>query len=59
VIFGEEDGRCRSSFAAEYRAVPGARVELLEGLGHSPMVEDPAPTAALVRVFADSLPGRE
>ncbi|WP_214323779.1 hypothetical protein [Nonomuraea sediminis] len=32
VIFGEEDRR----HAAEYRAVPGARVELLPDVGHSP-----------------------
>lgn len=59
VIFGEEDGRCRSSFAAEYRAVPGARVERLKGLGHSPIVEDPSRTAALLHVFTDSVRGRE
>jgi pimeloyl-ACP methyl ester carboxylesterase len=55
VIFGEEDGRCRSSAAAEYHAVPGARVELLNGLGHSPMVEDPPRTAALLQVFTASV----
>jgi pimeloyl-ACP methyl ester carboxylesterase len=59
VIFGEEDQRCRSSFANQYRAVPGARVELLNGLGHSPMVEDPSRTAALLHVFAESVRGRE
>jgi len=39
VIFGKEDRRWRSSSAAEYRAIPGARVELLPGVGHSPMLE--------------------
>jgi pimeloyl-ACP methyl ester carboxylesterase len=52
VIFGEEDRRFRSSSAAEYRAVPGARVELLPGLGHSPMLEDPPQTAAPLLAFA-------
>jgi pimeloyl-ACP methyl ester carboxylesterase len=52
VIFGEEDRRFRSSSAAEYRAVPGARVELLPGLGHSPMLEDPPRTAAPLMAFA-------
>ncbi len=51
VIFGEEDRRWRPESAADYRAVPGARVELLPGLGHSPMLEDPARTAALLLAF--------
>ncbi|MEV7520421.1 alpha/beta hydrolase [Streptomyces sp. NPDC091371] len=45
VIFGVDDRRWRSSSAADYRAVPGAKVELLPGLGHSPILEDPARTA--------------
>ncbi len=36
VIFGADDHRWRSSSAAAYRAVPGARVELLPGVGHTP-----------------------
>ncbi|MFI7538221.1 alpha/beta fold hydrolase [Streptosporangium sp. NPDC049376] len=36
VIFGEDDRRWRSSSASAYRVVPGAKVELLPGLGHSP-----------------------
>ncbi|MFS4103260.1 alpha/beta fold hydrolase [Streptomyces sp. PD-S100-1] len=44
VIFGEDDRRWRSSSAADYHAVPGAKVELLPGLGHSPMLEDPPRT---------------
>ncbi|GLZ15619.1 alpha/beta hydrolase [Actinomadura sp. NBRC 104425] len=51
VIFGEQDRRWRSSSAAAYRAVPGARVELLSGVGHSPMLEDPPRTAALLLAF--------
>lgn len=51
VLFGEEDQRCPCSSAAKYRAVPGARVELLNGVGHSPMVENPPRTAALLQVF--------
>ncbi len=51
VIFGEEDRRWRSSSAAGYRAVPGARVELLPGLGHSPILEDPQRTARHLLAF--------
>ncbi|GAA2454980.1 alpha/beta hydrolase [Streptomyces mauvecolor] len=51
VIFGEEDRRWRSSSAADYRTVPGARVELLPGLGHSPLLEDPARTATPLLAF--------
>ncbi|GAA3164614.1 alpha/beta fold hydrolase [Nonomuraea roseoviolacea] len=51
VIFGQDDRRWRSSSAAEYRAVPGAKVEVLPGVGHSPIMEDPPRTAALVLAF--------
>lgn len=51
VLFGEEDRRWRSSSAADYRAVPGAEVELLPGAGHSPLLEDPPRTAALLLPF--------
>ena len=47
VIFGADDQRWRSSSAAAYRAVPGARVELLPGVGHTPMMEDPQATGTL------------
>ena len=55
VIFGEQDQRWRSSSATLYRAVAGARVELLPGVGHSPMLEDPPRTAALTLTFASSV----
>ncbi|GAA1560714.1 alpha/beta hydrolase [Actinomadura kijaniata] len=51
VIFGEEDRRWRPSSAADYRAVPGARIEMLPGVGHSPMLEDPPRTAATLLAF--------
>ncbi|MGP3962135.1 alpha/beta fold hydrolase [Nonomuraea sp. 3N208] len=51
VIFGEDDRRWRSSSAADYRTVPGAKVELLPGLGHSPILEDPPRTAIPLLAF--------
>jgi pimeloyl-ACP methyl ester carboxylesterase len=52
VIFGAEDARYPSSSAAGYRVVPGARVELLPGVGHTPMMEDPQATGKLLLDFA-------
>jgi pimeloyl-ACP methyl ester carboxylesterase len=56
VIFGERDQRWRPSSAGLYRAVPGARVQMIPGVGHSPMLENPARTAALLAAFAGPLP---
>jgi pimeloyl-ACP methyl ester carboxylesterase len=52
VIFGTDDARYPSSSAAAYRAVPSARVELLPGVGHTPMMEDPQTTGTLLLEFA-------
>ncbi|HVA06261.1 MAG TPA: alpha/beta hydrolase [Acidimicrobiales bacterium] len=52
VIFGAEDQRWRSSLAGGYRVVSGARVELLSGVGHTPILEDPLTTAKLLINFA-------
>ncbi|MFF2554413.1 alpha/beta fold hydrolase [Nocardia sp. NPDC058058] len=51
VIFGANDSRFDPACAAEYRAVPGAKVVLLPGVGHSPNLEDPARTAAALLDF--------
>jgi pimeloyl-ACP methyl ester carboxylesterase len=55
VIFGTDDQRWRSSLASAYQAVPGARVELLPGVGHSPMLEDPQATGKLLLDFASAI----
>jgi len=51
VIFGADDRRWRSSFAADYHVVPGAQVEMLPDLGHSPILEDPPRAAAPLLAF--------
>jgi pimeloyl-ACP methyl ester carboxylesterase len=51
VIFGEDDQRWRSSSAAEYRVVPGAEIEMLPAVGHSPILEDPLHTAGPILAF--------
>jgi pimeloyl-ACP methyl ester carboxylesterase len=58
VIFGTDDQRWRSSSTAAYRNVPGVRVELLPGVGHTPIMEDPETTATLLLDFvAATRPG--
>lgn len=52
VVFGGDDQRWRASSAAAYRVVPGARIEVLPGLGHIPMMEDPQATGRLLLDFA-------
>ncbi len=59
-IQGAEDQLFDPEEAAEkYRALPGAQVEILDGAGHSPNVELPKETAALVLEFAESDAGIE
>jgi pimeloyl-ACP methyl ester carboxylesterase len=52
VIFGTDDQRWRSSSAAAYHDVPGACVQLLTGVGHTPMMEAPQITGKLLLDFA-------
>ncbi|MEU7867129.1 alpha/beta fold hydrolase [Dactylosporangium sp. NPDC049140] len=41
VLFGAADPRWDPASARRYEAVPGARIELLPGVGHVPMLEAP------------------
>ncbi len=53
-IFGAEEQIYDPEKAlAAYDTVPGAETELIPGAGHSPNVEKPARTAALVLAFAE------
>jgi pimeloyl-ACP methyl ester carboxylesterase len=53
VIFGSEDQVYDpTSSLAAYDDVPGARLETVDGAGHSPNVEKPKETARLIEEFA-------
>jgi pimeloyl-ACP methyl ester carboxylesterase len=52
VIQGAEDEIVDPDSAQDYEKVPGARVTLMPGVGHSPMVEKPDQTARLIADFA-------
>jgi pimeloyl-ACP methyl ester carboxylesterase len=52
VVFGTEDQIYDAESSIEpYTDVPGVQTELLEGVGHSPNVEAPEKTAALIEAF--------
>ncbi|MEO1594370.1 MAG: alpha/beta hydrolase [Pseudomonadota bacterium] len=52
IVWGQEDQVLDPSCAAAYaRAIPGARVVMLERVGHVPMYEAPAATAAAQRAL--------
>jgi pimeloyl-ACP methyl ester carboxylesterase len=52
VVFGAADPRWDPQSAHQYDAVPAARVQLLPGVGHNPMLEAPGPTGELLSSFA-------
>ncbi|GAB7028854.1 alpha/beta hydrolase [Streptomyces sp. NPDC021749] len=54
VIFGDQDRRWRPSSAADYGVVPGAKVAWLPDAGHTPLLEEPLRTAALLLAFAET-----
>lgn len=53
VVFGSEDTVVTppDEAADEFRDIPDARVVMLDGIGHTPQVEAPRRTAALIRGF--------
>ena len=51
VIFGAADPRYEPSSAHQYDAVPDARVEMLPGVGHMPILEAPETTSAILLCF--------
>jgi pimeloyl-ACP methyl ester carboxylesterase len=57
VIFGAADPRYEPSSAHQYDAVPNARVEMLPGVGHVPILEAPETTSELLLGFMATAAG--
>ena len=57
VIFGASDPRYDPSSAHQYDAVPSARVEMLPGVGHVPLLEAPETTSELLLGFTAAAAG--
>ena len=57
VIFGAADPRYEPSSAHQYDAVLNARVEMLPGVGHVPILEAPETTSELLVGFTATAPG--
>ena len=57
VIFGAADPRYEPSSAHRYDAVRDARVEMLPGVGHVPILEAPEPTSELLLGFTAATAG--
>jgi pimeloyl-ACP methyl ester carboxylesterase len=48
VIWGTHDQLVKDEALNDYRSLPGARIELVAGAGHSAMIERPSQTAQLI-----------
>lgn len=59
VVFGADDELVDPESAQDYRKVPGARIVMLDNVGHSPHVERPPATAHLVSDFVSRVRARE
>jgi pimeloyl-ACP methyl ester carboxylesterase len=55
-IFGTRDAIISPDDAKFFERVPGAKVTMIEGAGHSPMVESPTKVLELIRSFLRSAP---
>lgn len=60
VLWGDQDRLIHVSAAKVWAAgLPRATLVIREGIGHMPMVEQPAETAAIYRDFLEQLPNRD
>ncbi len=55
-LTGTEDAIVPPEYAKYFAQVPGAKIVMIEGAGHSPMVEKPARTLELIRSFLPPRP---
>ena len=51
VVFGSEDDILDSDALDDYRTIPGAQIELIDGPAHSPQIEKPEQTASRMLEF--------
>ncbi len=58
LIWGDQDRLIDVSAVAVWQQVPGIAVAVMPGIGHMPMVEAPAQTAAIYRQFLAGLAGQ-
>jgi pimeloyl-ACP methyl ester carboxylesterase len=57
VVFGTRDQIAAPGAWRSYRGIPGVRIVLVDGAGHSPMFERPGPTAEAILAFARRVQG--
>ena len=56
ILWGREDRVLNPDNASIFQQlIPAARLVLLDGIGHAPMIEAPDETARLCRTFIDSV----
>jgi pimeloyl-ACP methyl ester carboxylesterase len=50
-IFGTRDAIVPPAHAKLFEQVPGAKVTMIDGVGHSPMIESPAKALEIIKAF--------